>query len=354
MKVLEYMEREGHEQLVVCHEPSVGLKAFIAIHDTTLGPACGGVRVWPHATEDEALLDVLRLAKAMTHKSAVAGLPLGGGKALIMADAHRDKSEALLRAFGRYVDTLGGRYVTTEDVGMSPRDLEHIAQETRHMVGLPVSMGGSGDTSIMTGLGLYLAMKACAKATWGTDGLEGRVVAMQGFGNVATRTAEHLLKGGAKLVVADVYEGAVERARGMGASVVEPEAIFDVECDVFSPCALGGSLNPDTVPRLKCSFVAGGANNQLREERDGEALLRRGILYAPDFVVNAGGIVNVACEIDGVYQPDRARKLTERIYETTERVIGIARQEDIATNEAANRLAERRLNEVRGLKRVYR
>ena len=354
MKILEYMERDAYEQLVVCYEPSVGLKAFIAIHDTTLGPACGGVRVWPHPTEDEALLDVLRLAKAMTYKSAVAGLPLGGGKALIMADARKDKSEALLRAFGRYVDTLGGRYVTTEDVGMSPRDLEHIAQETRHVVGLPLSAGGSGDTSIMTGLGLYLAMKACAKATWGADSLQGRVVAVQGFGNVATRTADHLLKEGAELVVADVYEGAVERARGMGASVVDPEAIFDVECDIFSPCALGGSLNADTVPRLKCSIVAGAANNQLQEESDGEELRRRGILYAPDFVVNAGGIINVACEIDGVYRPERARELTERIYDTTERVIGIARQEDIATSEAAGRLAEGRLSEVRGLKKVYR
>ena len=206
MKIAEYMETYGHEQLVVCNDPSVGLKAFIAIHDTTLGPACGGVRIWPHATEEDAILDVLRLARAMTYKSAVAGLSLGGGKGLIWADARRDKNEALLRAFGRYVDTLGGRYVTTEDVGMTPMDLEHIAAETRHVVGLPLSLGGSGDTANMTGLGVYLGMKACARAVWGSDSLKGRVVAMQGFGNVGRQTARHLLEEGAKLCVTDLDE----------------------------------------------------------------------------------------------------------------------------------------------------
>ena len=354
MDILAHMERYRYEQLVVCHEPSVGLKAFIAIHDTTLGPACGGVRVWPHATEDEAIMDVLRLGRAMTYKSAVAGLPLGGGKGLIVADPFKDKSEGLLRAFGRYIDTLGGKYVTTEDVGMTPADLVHIAQETEHVVGLPLSMGGSGDTSEQTGLGVYLGMKATAKAAWGSDSLDGRVVAMQGFGNVGGSTAKHLVEEGVKLVVTDIHEERLERARAQGATIVEPDEIYDAECDVFSPCALGGVLNSDTIPRLRCSVVAGGANNQLLTEEDGAELHRKGILYAPDYVINAGGIINVACEMDGVYRPERARELTERIYETTERVMTISSKEEIPTSDAADRLAERRLSEVRGLKPMYR
>jgi leucine dehydrogenase len=354
MDLLGYMERYGYEQLVVCHEPSVGLKAFIAIHDTTLGPACGGVRIWPHATEDEAILDVLRLARAMTYKSAVAGLPLGGGKALIWADSRKDKSEALLRAFGRYVNTLGGRYIATEDMGMTPLDLEHIARETKHVVGLPLSVGGSGDTSEQTGLGVYLGMKACAKAVWGSDSLEGRVVAMQGFGNVGAQTAKHLLKEGARLVITDTYEDAMERARSIGATIVGHQGIYDTQCDIFSPCALGGVLNGDTIPRLRCAIVAGGANNQLLDDDDGAELSRRGILYAPDYVINAGGIINASCEMDGVYRSARARELTERIYDTTERVIHISRQEEVPTNVAADRLARRRLDEVGALKQVYR
>ena len=353
MELLEYMERYEYEQLVLCHEPSVGLKAFIAIHDTTLGPACGGVRIWPHASEEDAITDVLRLARAMTYKSALAGLPLGGGKALIWADSRKDKSAALLRAFGRFVDTLGGRYVTTEDVGMTPSDLEHIARETRHVVGLPASMGGSGDTSTLTGLGVYLGMKAAAKAVWGSDGLEGRVVAMQGFGNVGMKTARHLVDEGAELIVTDTYAAALDRARELGASVVEPDAIYDTPCDIFSPCALGGVLNGDTIPRLRCAIVAGGANNQLLAEADGDRLHQRGILYAPDFVINAGGIINVAHEMDGIYRPERAREVTERIFETTERVIDASRREEVTTHVAASRLAERRLEAVRGLKPIH-
>ena len=198
MEILEYMETHGHEQLLICHEPSQGLRAFIAIHDTTLGPACGGLRVWPHESEDDAIMDVLRLSRAMTYKSAVAGLDLGGGKALIMADPRTDKNEAMLRAFGRHVDSLGGRYVTTEDVGMTPRDVEYIAQETEHVVGLPESLGGSGDTSLMTGLGVYLGMKAAAKATWGDDSLSGRTVALQGFGHVGSNTDQAPYRGGSQ------------------------------------------------------------------------------------------------------------------------------------------------------------
>ena len=354
MKAIEYMETHGHEQLLVCLEPSVGMKAFIAIHDTTLGPSCGGLRIWPHASDDDAVMDVLRLSRAMTYKSAVAGLNFGGGKALIVADPRTDKSEAMLRALGRHVDSLGGRYITTEDVGMTPRDLEYVAQESSHVVGLPESLGGSGDTSVMTGLGVYLGMKAAAKSTWGDDDLSGRTVAFQGFGNVGSRTAEHLVSEGAKIVATDIDERARKRAAEMGATVVQPDEIYDAECDIFSPCALGGVLNHDTIPRLRCQIVAGGANNQLGTDADGEHLERRAITYAPDFVINAGGIINVAAEIGGAYRKDRAIEMTRRIYETTIEVIQTARDEGITTHTAATAIAERRIAQVQRLKNTYR
>ena len=354
MDILDYMQAQGHEQLVVCSEPSVGLRGFIAIHDTTLGPAVGGLRIWPHKTEEDAILDVLRLSKAMTYKSAAAGLPLGGGKAVVIADAQKDKSEGLLRAFARHVDTLAGRYITTTDVGSTTRDLEFIAMETEYVLGLPLSLGGGGDTSVLTGLGIFQGMKACAKAVWGADSLEGKTVAMQGFGKVARYTAEHLLAQGASLVATDINEAALEKARSMGATIVGPEDIYDVDCDIFSPCALGGVLNSRTIPRLKCSIVAGGANNQLERDEDGTALQRRGILYAPDYIINAGGVINVSCEMDGGYSPERAREMAERIYETTERVLHIATRDEIPTARAADRLAEERINAVRSVRGIYR
>jgi leucine dehydrogenase len=354
MDVLRYMAEHGHEQLVVCSEPSVGLKAFIAIHDTTLGPAVGGTRIWPFETEDEAIMDVLRLSEAMTYKSAAADLPMGGGKALIMADPRKDKTEALLRAYGRHLDTLKGRYVTTTDVGSTSRDLEYIAMETEHVTGLPVNMGGSGDTSLMTGLGVYMGMKACAKVAWGTDSLSGRTVAMQGFGKVAYRTAEYLVKDGADLVATDIYEEARERARHMGARIVDPDEIYDVDCDIFSPCALGGVLNPRTIPRLTCSIIAGGANNQLLTGDDGVELHRKEVLYAPDYIINSGGVINVACEMDGAYNADRAREMTERIYGTMERVLEVSSREEIPTSQAANKLARERIDSVANLRRIYR
>ena len=353
LDILKYMEQHGHEQLVVCSEPSVGLRAFIAIHDTTLGPALGGVRMWPYENEEDAILDVLRLSRAMTYKSAAADLALGGGKALIVADPQKDKTEALFRAFARHVDTLGGRYITTTDVGTSTRDLEYISLETKYVAGLPTSLGGGGDTAVLTGLGIYMGMKACAKAAWGSDSLSGKTVALQGFGKVAYRTAEHLSKEGVTLVATDTYEGALEKARDMGATIVGPEEIYDVPCDIFSPCALGGVLNSGTIPRLKCRIVAGCANNQLLNEEDGVDLHRRGILYAPDFIINAGGIINVACEIGAAYSPDRAREMAERIYEKLERVIYNASREEISTAEAADRLAKERINAVRKVRAMY-
>ncbi len=347
MKILEYMNRYGHEQLLVCSDADAGLKAFIAIHDSTLGPACGGVRVWPHPTEEAALIDVLRLSRGMTYKSAAAGLSLGGGKGLIIADPRKDKTEALFKSFGRYVESLGGKYITAEDVGVAPSDLEIIATETQHIIGLPSSMGGSGDTSPLTGYGVYMGMKACAREVWGSDSLEGRTVAMQGFGNVGTQTAGHLIGEGARLIVTDTNKGALERARILGATLIEPNLIYDVECDIFAPSALGGVLNDHTIPRIKASIIAGGANNQLLDEKHGHDLQRRGILYAPDYIINAGGIIQGASEIDGPYNDRHARTATERIYETMQRVISISKEDDIPTSEAADRLAEQRIAEAR-------
>jgi leucine dehydrogenase len=354
MEIFEYMGTSGHEQLVMCSDPDVGLKTIIAIHDTTLGPASGGTRMWPYESEGAAVQDALRLAQAMTYKCAAADLPLGGGKAVIIADPHTQKTEALLRAYGSFVDTLGGRYLTTTDVGTTIRDLEYIHQTTDHVLGLPTTVGGSGDTSIMTGLGIYMGMKACAREVWGSDSLRGRKVGIQGFGKVATHMSEHLIKDDALLVVTDVYEEALDRARDLGLKVVAPEKIFDVDCDIFAPCALGGVLNGDSIPRLKCHIVAGGANNQLLSLEDGEEIHRRGILYAPDYIINAGGIINAAAEVGMAYNPDRAREQTERIYEIMARVIQISKNEEIPTAKAADRMAEERLASVRAIRKLHR
>ncbi len=356
MNVLEYMERYGHEQFSVYTDTSVGLRAFIAIHDTTLGPALGGVRVWPHPTEDAAMMDVLRLSRAMTYKSAAAGLHFGGGKGLIMADSRKDKSEALMRAYGRFVESLGGRFITTEDVGMTVHDLEQIAQETSHITGLPVSLGGSGDTSPMTGFGVYQGMKACAKEAWDSDSLAGRVVAIQGFGHTATALVENLLakEEGIKFIIADINEESLARARSYpGVQVVGPDDIIGVECDIFAPCALGGVLNSNTIPRLQCRIVCGSANNQLLELEDADALKKRGILYAPDYIVNAGGVINVSCEVGTTYSEDAAREKTARIYENTQRVIAISKKQGISTALAADQLAEERIAAIRKVRRVY-
>ena len=354
MDILEIMSGQGYEQLVMFTDPGSGLKAIIAIHDTTLGPACGGTRIWPYESEKEAVRDALRLARAMTYKAAVADLPLGGGKAVIIADSHTQKTEALMRAFGRFIETLGGRYLATTDVGSTGRDMEYIHQETSYVVGMPTTAGGSGDTSVMTGLGVYMGIKACAKEVWGSDSLRGKKIAIQGFGKVAFNTVHHLLKEDAHITVTDVYDDALDRARDMGLKVVPPEKIYDVDCDIFSPCALGGVINGDTIPRLTARVVAGGANNQLLTDADGDELQRRGILYAPDYVINAGGIINLSAEIGMPYNPDRAREKTERIYDTMARIIQISKREEIATAQVADRMAEDRLASVRAVRSLYR
>lgn len=354
MDTLNAMRQSGHEQVALYNDPETGLCGIIAIHDTTLGPSCGGTRMWPYASEAEAVTDALRLSRAMTYKSAAAGLNLGGGKGVIIGDPRSQKTEGLLRAWGRFVDTLSGRYITTTDVGTTGRDLEAVREETQHVVGLDTTLGGSGDTSIMTGIGIYMGMRACAAAAWGSDSLRGRTIAMQGFGKVASHTAEHLLADDANVIVADISETALDQARAMGVAVVSTDEIYDAECDIFAPCALGGVINPDTIGRLRCRIVAGGANNQLATDADGEELYRRGIIYAPDFLINAGGVINVAAEIGHPYSPDRARQQTERIYEQMSAVLDKSTRHEISTAQAANLLAENRLDSVRQMRGIYR
>ena len=349
------MEGGDYEQLLLCVDRGAGLRAFIAVHDTTLGPALGGCRVWPHASEEAALTDVLRLARAMTYKSAAAGLNLGGGKALIWTDPRHEKSEAAMRSFGRCVESLGGRYITTEDVGTTTEDMVAVRQETRHVTGLPVALSGSGDPSRATGWGVYQGMKACAKEVFGTDSLADVSVAMQGYGKVASYLAVHLKAEKARVTVTDVKPEALRRAAEQGFTVLEePDAIYDVPCQIFSPCALGGSLSSATVPRLQCRVVAGAANNQLLTPEDGEALHRRGILYAPDYLINAGGVINLSFEIGMAYREEAAMERVRGLRAAMERVIAISKEEGIATALAADRLVEERLRGVQRMKPTYR
>ena len=334
MKIFDYMEKYGYEELVMYTDKEVGLRAFVCIHDTTLGPAVGGTRMWPFGTEEEALTDVLRLARAMTYKSSLAGLDLGGGKALILGDPNTDKTEALLRAHGRFLDTLGGRYVTTEDVGITIDDVVHMRKETRYAAGLPQSQGGLGDAAVVTGYGMYRGAQACLKEVFGSDSLSGRTVAIQGFGKVAHSFVEYLKHDGAKIIASDINETRVAKAIEMGATIVSPDEIYDVQCDIFSPCALGGVLNSETIPRLKSPIVAGGANNQLLEDDHAEELRKAGILYAPDYAINPGGVITVACELRG-YGREAAMEQTEKVYDTLLNIFTLSKSEGITTAKAA-------------------
>jgi len=353
MKIMDYMKRYDYEELVFCCDTGVGLNAIIAIHDTTLGPALGGARMWPYQSEEAAILDALRLARAMTYKSSAAGLNLGGGKTVIIGDTAQDKSTGLFRSLGRFIESLNGRYIATEDLGTSISDMQHIRAETTYVTGLPLAWGSSGDPSPMTSFGIYHGMKACAKAIFGSDSLQGRTVAIQGFGKVGSHLARHLRYEGAHMLVADINEEAIKRAvEEFGATPIKPNEIYSVDCDIFSPCALGGIINGQTIPRLKCRIVAGGANNQLGEEKHGDSLQQKGILYAPDFIINAGGVINISVELTG-YNVDLARTQVAEIYHTVEKVIALAKSERISTARAADKLATDRIEEVRKVRRIY-
>ena len=335
-----------HEQVVFCNDNKTGLKAIIAIHNTTLGPALGGTRMWPYATEAEALTDVLRLSKGMTYKAAITGLNLGGGKAVIIGDSRKDKTESMTRRFGKFVDTLGGKYITAEDVGMSTKDMEHIRMETKHVTGIPEAMGGSGDPSPVTAFGVYVSMKSSAKECWGSDSLAGKKVCVQGIGHVGSVLVDHLIKEEAKVFICDIFEDKLAEIKKKHPSVevVAGDKIFDLEIDIYAPCALGATINSDSIARLKCSVICGAANNQLADEAiHGKMIMEKGIIYAPDFVVNAGGLINVYSELHG-FAPAYAMEQAEKIYATTSEIFRLAKQDNIPSYLAANRTAENRLS----------
>ncbi|AGK54824.1 branched-chain amino acid dehydrogenase [Bacillus sp. 1NLA3E] len=347
MGIFENLEIYDYEQLVFCQDKQSGLKAIIAIHDTTLGPALGGTRMWTYSSEDDAIEDALRLARGMTYKNAAAGLNLGGGKTVIIGDPRRDKNEEMFRAFGRYIQGLNGRYITAEDVGTTVADMDLIHEETDFVTGISPAFGSSGNPSPATAYGVYRGMKAAAKEAFGTDSLEGKVVAIQGVGNVAINLCKHLRGEGAELIVTDIHKESVQRAIDeFGAKAVEPDEIYGVVCDIYAPCALGAVINDETIPRLKAKVIAGSANNQLKETKHGDMIHELGIVYAPDYVINAGGVINVADELYG-YNRERALKKVEGIYQTINKVIEISKRDQIPTYLAADRLAEERIARIR-------
>lgn len=354
MGTFELIEKHGgHEQVVFCHDPDVGLKAIIAIHNTALGPALGGTRMWNYKNEDEALIDVLRLSKGMTYKAAAAGLNLGGGKAVIIGDSKTQKTEGLFRAFGQFVNSLNGKYITAEDVGTTVRDMEYIFMETPYVTGIPKDFGGSGDPSPYTAHGVLMGIKASAKWKLGTDSLKGMRVAVQGLGNVGTNLVRHLIEEGAKVTVADIDAEKVKKhvdQYKVDASTVDQ--ILFTDCDILAPCALGAIVNDQSISKLKCKVIAGGANNQLAEPKHGDQLRELGILYAPDYVVNSGGLMNVFVELEG-YSPDRAFDKTRKVYDNVTKVFEIAKRDGIGTHTAADRMAQERINTIGKLKQRH-
>jgi leucine dehydrogenase len=350
--VIAQMALHNHEQIVFCNDNETGLKAIIAIHNTVLGPSLGGTRMWAYNNEMEALTDVLRLSRGMTYKSAVAGLNLGGGKAVIIGDAKTQKNEALMRRFGKFVNSLSGKYITAEDVGVNTKDMEYIKMETDFVSGLHTNMGGSGDPSPVTAYGVYLSMKASAKVKWGDDSLSGKKVVVQGIGNVGENLVKHLIKEGAKVSIYDINEERLKAvAKETGADVItDANKLYDLEMDIYAPCALGATVNTDTLNRLKCAIICGAANNQLADENvHGKMVIEKGILYAPDFVVNAGGIINVFYELQG-YNRERALAHAEKVYDTTLNIFKISQEQNIPTYMAANRIAEKRISDIGKIK----
>lgn len=352
MNIFEAMEKYGHEELVFWYDKTTGLKALVGIHDTTLGPALGGCRMWPYEHEDEAITDVLRLSRGMSYKNAAMGLDLGGGKSVIWADSRQDKNEAMLRSFGRLIQSLAGRYITAEDVGINADDMAVMARETEFVGGLKED---SGDPSPATALGVFEGMRAAAQMAYGSPDLKGKHVAIQGLGHVGSILADMLLNAGARLTVTDIHpEESRVRAEKLGADWVEPDEIYGVDADIFAPCALGAILNQDTIPQLKCRIVAGSANNQLREPNDGLELMRRGIVYVPDYVINGGGVVNVADAFhrDG-YHEERAYARVRQIGGQVSEILGRSQEEHIPTQEAADQVAENRMHQIGRVHSTY-
>ena len=358
IELFDLMGEYQYEQIVLCHEPYTRLRAVICIHNTTLGPALGGIRMWPYETEREAIIDAMRLARAMTFKAAVAGLNLGGGKSVIIGDPRKDKSEVMFRALGRFVDTLNGRYIAAEDVGTATEDMDYVAMETPFVTGIDFSNGGSGDPSPMTALGVYHGIRAAAQKVYGSPDLHDRRVSLQGCGNVGRHLAKLLANAGARLTVTDIHDDNIAHVTEQtGAAHCAPSEIYDIPCDIFTPCALGGAVNPLTIDQLTGNggdlrIIAGAANNILDSDSTGHLLHKKEILYAPDYVINAGGLINVSEELGG-YNADRAKKRIIKIFDNLTKVFDLAVERNIPPHEAAEAVAMERIRAVRPIADVY-
>ena len=351
MEVFRGMGKREHEQVLFTFDPNSGYRGIVAIHDTTLGPALGGCRFWNYESEEEALIDVLRLSRAMSFKAAVAGLNLGGGKSVIIGDNNIKQREIIFRAHGRAVESLGGRYITAEDVGTSVEDMDYVHMETEHVVGI---LGRSGDPSPVTAYGVYRGIKACALKRYGDDSLKDRSVAIQGVGHVGYYLCENLAAEGAKLFVTDIDDTKIGKVvEDFGAEAVDADSIIEAKVDILAPCAMGAVISQETIPKLRCDIVAGAANNQLaRPDQDDEALQERDILYAPDYVINAGGLINVYSELAG-WTTDRSKRKAGEIYETLLAIFKVADEEKLTSADAANRIAQQRIDSVAKLHRRF-
>lgn len=352
--ILDQLTALGHKKVVFCNDPDSGLKAIIAIHDTTLGPAIGGTRMWNYDTETEALEDVLRLSRGMTYKAAITGINLGGGNAVIIGDSRKGKSEAMMRSYGRFIRNLNGEFITAEDVGTNTRDMEYIRMETTHVTGVPESIGGAGDPSPYTAKGVYLGIKACVKEVYGTDMLAGRSVLVQGIGSVGEHLVELLRNENVEVFISDIdAERLSQVARKYKAKPIEADKIFTIDADIYAPCALGATVNDSTIPKMKFAIIAGSANNPLADEqKHGQLLLEKNILFAPDYLINAGGLINCYSELTG-YGKKRTMQLTENIYDATRNVIRMSKTDNIPTIMAANRIAEKRIADIKKIKSSY-
>ena len=350
--VSKFFEGE-HEELILCRDASVGLKAVIAIHNTQLGPALGGLRMWPYKTIDDAIEDALRLSKGMTYKAAIAGLNLGGGKSVIIGDPSRDKSEALFRSFGNFIESLNGRYITAEDVGTDVNDIDYIYMQTKHVVGVAKSHGGSGDPSPWTAKGVFEGILACVEFRFGVSELTGLKIAIQGIGHVGKNMVEIALERGMHVFISDLNLSRCEPYRQHpNVTIVPADQIYEVETDIFCPSALGAVINEKTIPKLRCQIVAGSANNQLANEEAGNELFRRKIVYAPDYVVNVGGLMNVSIELDG-YNEQRAKKMISNIYPVIKNILQSSKDQKLPEYQCADRLAEERIARISRLQTRY-
>ena len=352
--IFEEIINRGHEQVSYFHDPTLGLKGIVAIHNTVLGPALGGCRMWNYKSEEEALVDVLRLSRGMTYKAAIAGLNLGGGKAVIIGDPKKEKSEELFRSFGRFIEGLGGRYITAEDVGTSIKDMDYVRMETKYVTGISKSFGGSGDPSILTAFGTYLGIKASVKYKLKQDSLDGLSISVQGLGSVGMELVKYLANDGMKIFACDIDRDIEKIAKEKyKISIVESDEIYDQDVDIYAPCALGATINDETIPRLKCSIVAGAANNVLKNPKiHSKALMDKNILYAPDYAINAGGLINVYNELEG-YNRDRAFSQAEAIYDILMDIFIKSEKEGVPTNVASDLKAEERIHKTGSLKSFY-